>query len=46
VSPVLVFLLAAAGSYLIRVTMLVVLAGRPLPRALATPVGPETKSSE
>jgi branched-subunit amino acid transport protein len=38
-TPLMVFALAAVGTYAIRLTMLVVLAGRPLPRALVTPVG-------
>ena len=38
-SALAIFAIAAIGSYGLRVTMLVVLSGRPLPRTLATPVG-------
>lgn len=38
-NALLVFAIAAAGSYLLRATMLVVLGGRRLPASLATPVG-------
>jgi branched-subunit amino acid transport protein len=38
VSALTVLLIVGAGSYLIRLTMLVLLAGRPLPQALTTPV--------
>jgi branched-subunit amino acid transport protein len=39
VSVLIVFVTAAAGSYVLRLTMLVVLGGRTLPRAMVTPVG-------
>jgi branched-subunit amino acid transport protein len=38
-SALVVFAVVAAGSYLLRLTMLVVLEGRSLPRVMATPVG-------
>jgi len=38
VNTAVVFALAGIGSYLIRATMLVLLAGRPLPKRLGTPV--------
>ena len=38
-SPLATFVIAAVGTYAIRATMLVVLAGRPLPSALTAPVG-------
>lgn len=37
-SAVITFAIAAFGSYALRATMLVLLAGRPLPRTLVTPV--------
>jgi branched-subunit amino acid transport protein len=38
-SALVVFAIAAVGSYVLRLTMLVVLGGRTLPRAMVTPVG-------
>jgi branched-subunit amino acid transport protein len=39
VNALAVFAIAAVGSYALRVSMLVLLGGRPLPRTLVTPVG-------
>ena len=38
-TPLEVFAVVAIGSYVLRLTMLVVLGGRSLPQALVTPVG-------
>jgi branched-subunit amino acid transport protein len=38
-TPLQVFAVVAVGSYVLRLTMLVVLGGRSLPQALVTPVG-------
>ncbi|HSB84907.1 MAG TPA: AzlD domain-containing protein [Ilumatobacteraceae bacterium] len=38
-TPLEVFAVVAVGTYLMRLTMLVLLGGRPLPHALVTPVG-------
>jgi branched-subunit amino acid transport protein len=38
-TPLEVFAVVALGSYVLRLTMLVVLGGRSLPQALVTPVG-------